>query len=479
MKIRSKRFLSAIVAGATLLSVGLTGCSNKSAKKDDIYTIDYYTVCNEQPANLEPVQNKINEYLENKIGAHINMHYLTWTQYEEKMNVIIAGGEKSDIVWASGDTYRLNATKDAYLPIDELLDEYAPKAKEIVGEDFLKGAMVKGKLYGLPANKDKGSSGGILYRTDLAEKYNLVDKLENLKSFDDIYPILDVIKKNEPDVEPFYQDHNSYIGNIYTRYDNLIFPAGIYLDGNGEVVNIVESPEYKEMVKKVSQNVKDGYSFKATQEKAENFFVEIIGIKPGKDAELNVNRNYKWKQVELTNRYMSGGDATGSVLTVSRTSENPEKVMEFLELFYTDEYLNNLIVYGIEGENYKKNDDGTISVIENSGYGNAGMQWTFGNTFLNYVVEGDDINKAKLTEEFNATINPSPATGFVVDQEKIKTEVGACQNVRTEFHNRLMGGVDDPEALLAEYIKKLKNAGSDKIMEEVKAQYAEWQKENK
>ena len=58
-------------------------------------------------------------------------------------------------------------------------------------------------------------------------------------------------------------------------------------------------------------------------------------------------------------------------MAVSRTCQNPEVVMQFMELFNTDKYLHNLIVYGIEGKNYTKIDDNTIDPIRGSGYGNA------------------------------------------------------------------------------------------------------------
>ena len=230
------------------------------------------------------------------------------------------------------------------------------------------------------------------------------------------------------------------------------------------------------MCKQSAENLKNGYMKKGIKEKEENFFIELMGLKPGKDSELNGSRNYKWKQVSLGEPTMTNSDATGSLMCISRTSEQPELVMQFLELFNTDEYLHNLIVFGVENVNYTKNADGTITPIKSSGYGNAGMQWIFGNTFLDYTVEGEDPEKAKLTEEFNNTVKASPALGFVVDNEAIKTEVGACQNVRTEFKDRLANGTEDYESLLNEYISKLKAAGSDKIMEEVNKQYEEWKK---
>ena len=165
-------------------------------------------------------------------------------------------------------------------------------------------------------------------------------------------------------------------------------------------------------------------------------------------------------------------------MAVSRTCQNPEVVMQFLELFNTDKYLHNLIVYGIEGKNYTKIDDNTIDPIKGSGYGNAGMQWEFGNTFLDYLTPNDDPDKVAKMEEFNNNLTESPAFGFRFDTEAIKIEVGACKNVQAEFQEILSNGPDNPEKVLDDYIAKLKAAGSDKIVAEAQKQYDEWRAAN-
>ncbi len=472
-----KRILGVILTGTMLLAMGLTGCGNQSSD-DAAYTIDWYIVANTAPTAVEAVEAKADEYLKDKINAKLKLHYLTWAQYYEKLNVMNAGGEKYDICWINGDSYKLNATKNAYLPIDDLLDKYAPKTKEIIGDEFLKGSQINGKNYGIPANKDKGHSAGIMYRKDLADKYGFTEKLNNIKSIDEIYPMLDVIKQNEPGIEPLLE-HGPGSSKDLLFFDTFAFPAGVYVNGEDKVVNYVESPEYKEACEKTRYNFVNGYSWLENKESSENFFIQISGLKAGKAKELNGTRKYEWCQVELTDGYMTDMDTTGSIMAISRTSENPEKVMQFLELFNTDEYLNNLIVFGIEGVNYTKNDDNTIAPIENSGYGNSGMQWVFGNTFINYTVQGEDLNKVQEMEKFNEMLIPAPNLGFTCNQESIKTEVGACQNVKKEFENRLANGAEDVDTILNEYISKLKAAGSDKILEEVTKQYNEWKANNK
>ncbi len=473
-----KRFgkLGCLVIAGVMLLIGATGCQ-KNETAEALYTIDWYIVTGQVPSSTADVEAKANEYLKDKIGAKLNLNFLTWAQYDSQLNVMNAGGEKYDICYTYGDVYKLNAIKNAYLPINELMDQYAPKTKEMLGEEFLKGSQINGQNYGIPANKDKGHSAGIMYRKDLAEKYGLTEKLNNIQSYDDIYPILDVIKANEPTVEPLLE-HGPGSTKDLNFFDMAAFPVGMYLDAPDKVVNYVDSPEYKEACEKSRYNFLNGYSWLENDETKENYFMTIMGLKAGKDKELNVTRNYEWVQVELTDAYMTNQDATGSIMAISRTSEQPEKAMQFLELFNTDPYLNNLIVFGIEGVNYTKIDDNMIEPIADSGYGNAGMQWAFGNTFINYVVKNEDPNKSQEMKKFNESLIPAKTLGFTFDQESVKTEAGACLNVKKEFENRLANGTEDVEILLNEYQSKLKAAGAERILAEVQKQYDAWRASN-
>ncbi len=477
---RSKRLTALILAAAMLVIVGLAGCGKKTSEEP--YTIDCYFVTGQVPTEgaKAEVETEVNKYLaEKNLNAKLNMHYLDWGSYGQKINVMIAGGEKFDFCYAQGDTYLSNAAKKAYMPINDLIDKYAPKTKEILGEEFLKGAQINGVNYGIPSNKDRGSYPGMLYRTDIAEKYGLTDKLNNVKTFDDVIPILEVIKEKEPDMAPLYESGVYSVAYLFP-FDTFAFPAGIKLNGDGtKVVNYVETSEYREASIRTSQNLKDGYIHKGEKLENENHFMEFVTLKPGKDKEVSASRKYEYTQIDtMGTPYMQSGSAKGTNMAVSRTCKNPEVVMQFMELFNTDKYLHNLIVYGIEGKNYKKIDENTIDPIKNSGYGNAGMQWEFGNTFIDYLTVNDDPDKVTKMEEFNNNLTESPAFGFTFDSEKVKIEVGACQNVQAEFEKILSEGCDNPEKVLNDYIAKLKAAGSDKIVAEAQRQYDEWRAAN-
>ena len=51
----------------------------------------------------------------------------------------------------------------------------------------------------------------------------------------------------------------------------------------------------------------------------------------------------------------------GVTTCVGITSEHPEAALRMLDLFYTDEFVINSILYGVEGRDYVKVTDQTIA----------------------------------------------------------------------------------------------------------------------
>jgi putative aldouronate transport system substrate-binding protein len=69
--------------------------------------------------------------------------------------------------------------------------------------------------------------------------------------------------------------------------------------------------------------------------------------------------------------------------------------------------------------------------------------------------------------------------GFSFDQEPVKTEVAAVQNVMAQYRKALENGASDPVTILPEYQAKLRAAGLDKIIAEKQKQLDAWAAENK
>ncbi|MBQ7097404.1 MAG: ABC transporter substrate-binding protein [Clostridia bacterium] len=468
----------AMLMVCTLVIGLLGGCGDSGKTAGGKYEIDWYYV-GEQFADEKAVEEAVNAYLEGKLDVTLNLHPLDWSGITEKINVMAGGGEKFDITYTSITNYNALASKNALMPLNDLLDKYGQGIKDALGEHFLEGSKLNGTNYALPVNKEHGHHYGILYQVDVAEKLGITEQIDNIKSLDDLDPILDIVKEKAPELVPF-RSPKGCDDTYMLDFEHIAYPAAFYADStDGKVVNYVDTPEFMEAAKKIHARFEKGYLLPGgTQTQAtETFFAYSYLLKPGLDKEQSTKLD--WKQVDLTPPRMQSSDTMGAMLAISKTSENPELVMQFLNMCYTDSNLLNLIVYGIEGKHYTKIDDNTIKLIENSGYGNVSMRWEFCDIFKQYLTEKDDPARNEQFAEYNKIMTPSNYLGFNPDISSLSTQVGACANVRAEFEQQIADGNSDAEELVTKYREKLKLAGAEDIVKEVQRQYDEWAKTNK
>ena len=165
--------------------------------------------------------------------------------------------------------------------------------------------------------------------------------------------------------------------------------------------------------------------------------------------------------------------------------ENPEKAMEFLNLMNSSKGkdLFNLLVYGFEGEHYKKISDTEIEWLLDGQPGTSSdmaygfSAWALGNTFNAYTTqyEAEGWNEYILNE-VNATAVVSPLAGFSLDRQPIKLELAQYDAIFNEYLYLDLGATANYKELIKERNEKLKKAGTDKILKEVQRQIDEWKK---
>ena len=480
-----------------MLAAGsLTGCNTSKTSKDaansdavpkESYEINWYFMGNAL-RDTAAVEAAVNEYLKDKLNVTLKLNRLENSAYERKMNTIIAASEYFDIAFSS--TWALNYTSTssmgAWIPLDEFYDKYMPKTKAMLGNDILNIAKVKGKVYGIPANKEMATQVGWIYRSDIAEKYNInMNEYKDLKS---LMPVLKMIKEKEPDMQyPIDWDANSKPTDLL-QAEYIGYPAAIFPDKYpGKVVNILETPEYVDMINITRQYYveglvkKDVYTAKDLEQRVKDgkTFCYLQSLKPGKANELATKYKVPLAQAEVTKALLPSTAGLGSMMAISRTSKNPERVAKFLEMFNNDPYLNNLIVYGIDGKHYKKVDDKYIDVIPGTGYTLAGSQWMMGNVFNNYLTVGEEPDKMEKLKKFNESAVKPQNFGFVPETESFKQDTAACITVKAEYGNMLALGAVPIEEVLPKFKDKLRIVGAQKIIDELQRQYDEWYKQKK
>lgn len=428
----------------------------------------------------EKVEAAINEYLKDKINAKLDLIAIDWGPWEEKLNLMIAGRDEVDIIFtAVWQKHAINVKKGAFIDVGPLLQSHGQGILDSLDPLYLEGAKVGGVNYAVPTNKEFAAQGGIVYRKDIAEELGL--DMSKVKTIYDLEEIFATIKEKKPGMTPLYltrgETFNShYFVGIDALGDTSV-PGMILKDLSDTKVHAsYEDERYLEHLRVTRDYFQKGYvnrdaatSLTGTADalKTGNVFAVVASLKPGKAKEMENQISYQGKleQLELTPKTTSTSEAAGSMLAISSTSKDPERAMMFINLLHTDEVLNNLLNFGIEGTHYEKVSDKIIKPGPEAGNYSTGAQWMFGNQFLNYVTESEDPDKWEKFRQFNENPKLSPGFGFFFDHEPVTAEVGVISNLEREYLPTLETGSVDIDKVLPEFAQKMKAAGADRIIE--------------
>ena len=334
MKFKKLISFTTCMMAATALLAGCSGNSTSSSSStssngEKITTLKYYTIGGE-PKDYAQVIEKANEYLGEKIGVNLDMTFIDFNDYSQKMSVIVNSGEDFDLAftcsWA-GD-YLGNARKGAFLDLDPYLDTIGKDMKEAIDQRFWDGAKVDGKTYAVPTQKELGVAPMWVYTQEYVDKYDI--PVDEIHALEDLEPWLKVIKENEPDVVPLYITK----GFSYTVFfDQLVDPVGISLDDNGElkVMNMFETDEMKRDLETLRRYYQAGYinadAATAQDDKSIKRLVTKADGQPYADEIWSESLGYRVVSTPITNTWITNGSTTGSMVAVSANSKNKEKAI--------------------------------------------------------------------------------------------------------------------------------------------------------
>ncbi len=490
-----KKILILLLSFAMIIAC-LTGCTKPAepveagvSEGQELEEVDlsWYFIGNGQQEDVALVEEAATKYLKEKgLNVNLELQCYDWGSYDQKMRTMIAAREEFDICFTSSWTnnYQQQAVKGAYVPLNDLLDQYGKETKMMLGEDFIGGTQIDGINYAIPANKEKAHQWGFIIRKDLLEKYNL--EISSIKSLEDLEPLLETVYKGEGgNVYPLeaLAGESPFKLLDFDRVGDDKYPGVIWNDSaDMKVFNEFTAPETVKYFNTIRKFYEAGYirpdaatvtDFNADLT-AGKIFVSTKSLKPGKDAEMSSATGYEWVQVEVTDPIISNRDTSGSMQAISSTSKNPERAMMLLELFSTDEYFNNLINFGIEDVHYKKVSDVVIEPSENNSKYNPGTGWMFGNQFINYLWTNEDPEKWDKFKTFNGKASGTKTLGFIFDPSPVKTQIAACNNVWDQYVPALETGSVDPDEYLPKLLAAFEDAGADEIVMEKQKQLDAW-----
>ncbi|MBQ7097681.1 MAG: DUF3502 domain-containing protein [Clostridia bacterium] len=487
-----KRILTTIVS--LLLSMALvltmTSCGGRNKNQENQEITWHMMKPSDNLSSQNLVEEEANRIIQEEIGAKLKFDFIDAGSWAEKMNVMINSGEEFDIFQTSSDSAAtsivMNAKKGTFMDLTELLDKYGQDIKAKVDPRAWDAVTFDGKILAIPSQAKWVPELGYVFKKDLVEKYNFDYK--SVKSLKDLEPYFDILLENEPDIIPAYvvgAGNGSGLEESYHgKYTPCDVPGVLFDEDKEEFVDFLSAKldEYKLK----HEWYKKGYiaaDALSRTDSAESKTGKYAVLTQAGAITLDGSKStavYGYPCVEIyvgmdkipPQNIMNGN-------AISATCKNPEKAMQLLNLIWKDDYLINTLAYGVEGVNYAyESGKGTDSptVVPKTGsertwavwHNWMGPLWAQWNSSWNSTEALQEMKKANETAEMSKTV------GVMFDMESILTEVAALTGVVNASSPVLFcGAMDDFDKYTAEVAEKLKEAGIEKVLEELNRQYQE------
>lgn len=485
-----KKGLALLLAGSMLFS--LAGCGEKKETAgtgdDGVPTLVWYVPGDKQP-DMALVMEEANKIVEPAIGARIDLQMMDAGAFTEKMTMMMAAQETFDLVFTgAGHVYDDVLKKGGLLDITDMIDEYAPKLREVVRDYAFQNVTRNGRIYGVPNMQIMAGKRSLDIQKKYADEYGLDPS--TIKTMDDIEPFLAWVHEKYPDLYPFHSGQGVGSWDIAEYYE-LPNTLGIRYDQlfgenpeEAEIVWLRETDIDQHAIDVLHSWYEKGYirpdvlsvTDDSLDQKAGKYVVSTGLWKPGAEAEAYNRTGTEHLFVQLDVPTVVSG-AENAMISISKTSKNPEKALQFIELINTNKELYNLICYGIEGKHYTKNAEGKIKLDPQSGYF-QNASWKFGSVFNSLIQEGQDDDVWEQTMKLNDESMVSPLLGFVLDTTDITNEISAITTIISQY-KVIQCGAEEKSAYWDEFVQKMEAAGIRKVVDETQRQVTEFLKAQK
>ena len=469
-------------------------------------------------ANSDKVWAAFNEQLQQYVpNTTVEFIDVSFDEYSEKFSQVLASGEGVDLAWTGWLINKPQNIADGNLmPLDDLLAEYGQGIVDILGENVVEihRNADDGKLYYLPSWQGLvGDRRGWLVVTEIAE-------LAGDTWIEDTEAALNKWRNNYSEGTEAFQavldQATKYLaaakeagklgagintGRVFgwSMYNGTRSNPGVggseigipFEDNTFTVIDGVASEHYKLYAKTMADWYKEGYI------RSDIMSVDTSTLTMPKNGEItdttyvfscdpylteadqdaataDAGMDMTYLPVEENASLILGGDTS---YAIPYCADEPERAMMVLNAIYSQPDLYNTLIYGIEGEDYTKNDDGTIttsyvgaSPTADDSYGI--QRWIIGSCKNALINNGTDPNYYADLEALEETARVNPFMNFTFDRTNVEGICASILNVYYEYGPQLDNGVagDNWEELYNNYMAARKDAGIEELVTEFQNQ---------
>lgn len=468
-------------------------------------------------ANSDKVWAAFNEQLQQYVpNTTVEFIDVPFEEYSEKFSQVLASGEGVDLAWTGWLINKPQNIADGNLmPLDDLLAEYGQGIVDVLGENVVEiHRNADGNIYYLPSWQGLcGERRGWLVVTEIAE-------LAGDTWIEDTEAALNKWRNNYSDNTEAFQavldQATKYLaaakeagklgagintGRVFgwSMYNGTRSNPGVggseigipFEDNTFTVIDGVASEHYKLYAKTMADWYKEGYI------RSDIMSVDTSTLTMPKNGEItdttyvfscdpylteadqeaaiaDAGMDMTYLPIEENAYLILGGDTS---YAIPYCADEPERAMMVLNAIYSQPDLYNTLIYGIEGEDYTKNADGTIttsyvgaSPTADDSYGI--QRWIIGSCKNALINNGTDPNYYADLEALEATAQVNPFLNFTFDRTNVEGICASILNVYYEYGPQIDNGVagDNWEELYNNYMAARKDAGIEELVTEFQNQ---------
>ena len=500
----TKLFMTA--TAAAMLTAGITTVSALADEEPYEIYMNFPTFGTTQEG-IYDVEDYINECLKDDgIDAKVVFQPVSVFNLANENNLTISAGDKLDLIftmWAGGLSDYIN--KNAIIELDDLYAEYGQEMAEVQGTSAM-GGYYNGKLYGITYTDNTGSNTAYHMRKDLLDEYIEETGFEYdhdaIYTLDDLEKILEWCHNKYPDMYLFAgtgatTDMFEFFYGLDSLGSSSINSGVLFLDGSKDttIQNPFATEEFMDYAKRMKDWADKGY-FSAND--ATNEDAASVQMPTGNYAGWvtacyvsdfkAVDYGYELCPIQLTPHCITTSSLSDAAWAISINCEQPEKVMQFLNAFYTDGRISNAWRWGLEGVTYEVKEtleDGhvladfvegkdatTVPYYNSFNLGNVDL--VYGDYSTENQAYYDQLEKLREVSA-QETKDKVVSLGYRFDTSSVSTEMAAMSSVTSRYLGLLSYGVtEDVEATVAEMNEALETAGISKVIEENQKQFDAW-----
>lgn len=473
---------------------GETEAPETEAPKEPVHISFWAMGQMKEQAGTEAVIAAMNEYSKEKINVTFDYTIAD----TDVLKLELATTNNIDLMWMypAADLEAL-AKQNALYDLTDILPGYETLYNSITDVQW-QSCEYMGKSYFIPVMKEAFTGLSLVTPAAMAQQVKAksgIDwetiEVKSVRDLDKLTPYLAAVSAICDDMETCkLPTFNQYMQTdpVYTVVD-----SGVGFDSStGKFVDLYATKEYADYLDVVHGWYESGYILEGRvtgsttissetkpylnggYDQSGQYGIHVWVTTP--DNTNNVTTRYKMDILpkEIGNRnVLSTSVMTSSwVISAKADPETVDACMRFVELLATDTTFADMYAWGIEGVNFKYNENGQVSKIADTGYSNN--LWTCTSVFAATPLDTEDPDKHEIYRQDNDKAVSTPVTGFRFDSEKTDAEVSALSNVAKEYTNLLEYGFYDPAEYLQKFLDARKAAGIDKVIAEMQAQYDAW-----